>query len=597
MIEQLSKLGFKKDPNTSVWILEEQHNFSYSDGDGIENYLLDSIRSCQDKSTSSTQLTKFIRDWPTLYHLSRRRSNIIRSFSTYLKGKNVLEIGCGCGALSRYLGEIGANLLAVEGSPRRALITRERCKDLANVEVVAATSDLVSGLREFDVVILNGVLEYSTMFMGVNGPSILLGNSFKQLTKSGILILAIENQLGLKYFSGQPEDHAGQPMYGINNSYREGEFKTWGKIGLTDLLKEAGFETVDQFIPLPDYKLPISVITPFGWENYASELSSLAVDSVLEDPQRTPYDLFSLEKAYLNTWRNGLAGDLANSFLMVANKSHLPSKIVPSETLAFQFKDDQKIGLNRGIEIIKNGNSIFTKSFPLDSQVNESYSQMSEFVFTRSYWLELLEIVNRPNWSMEEVLVWFRNWISALLLLLDPAITKDWNLSVSARFWEMTPLNTYRDKNGTIQFSEIKNDSPEKIPFSLVVYHGIKVSLLKILSVSKFKANRDITYLEIFDFILGNFELLKNKDLTFLFLEEQEQKIDRLITGKDESCRIDYSKFLQQRDTVLELRSKITELQSQISSLQNELILICKSQSWRYTEPLRKFLKFLKPSS
>ena len=51
MIEQLSKLGFKKDPNTSVWILEEQHNFSYSDGDGIENYLLDSIRSCQDKST------------------------------------------------------------------------------------------------------------------------------------------------------------------------------------------------------------------------------------------------------------------------------------------------------------------------------------------------------------------------------------------------------------------------------------------------------------------------------------------------------------------------------------------------------------------
>ena len=115
-------------------------------------------------------------------------------------------------------------------NPRRALITRERCKDLANVEVVAATSDLVSGLREFDVVILNGVLEYSTMFMGVNGPSILLGNSFKQLTKSGILILAIENQLGLKYFSGQPEDHAGQPMYGINNSYREGEFKTWGKI-------------------------------------------------------------------------------------------------------------------------------------------------------------------------------------------------------------------------------------------------------------------------------------------------------------------------------------------------------------------------------
>jgi len=597
MIEQLSKLGFKKDPNTSVWVLDEHHNFSYSDGDGIENYLLDSIRSCQDKSTSSIELTKFIRDWPTLYHLSRRRSNIIRSFSTYLKGKNVLEIGCGCGALSRYLGEIGVNLFAVEGSPRRALITRERCKDLANVEVVAATSDLVSNLREFDVVILNGVLEYSTMFMGLNGPSILLGNSFKQLTQSGILILAIENQLGLKYFSGQPEDHAGQPMYGINNSYREGEFKTWGKTELTDILKGAGFQTVDQFIPLPDYKLPISVITPFGWENYASELSSLAVDSVLEDPQRTPYDLFSLEKAYQTTWRNGLAGELANSFLMVANKSHLPSKIVPPETLAFQFKDDKKIGFNRGLEILKDGNSLFAKYFPIDSQVNESYPEMSEFVFTRSYWLELLEIVNRPNWSMEEVLVWFRNWISALLLHLDSAEVKDWNLLVNAKFWNMTPPNAHRDKNGNLQFFGIKNDSPETIPFSLVVYHGIKVSLLKIISVSKFKANRDITYSEMFHFILGNLELLKNKDHNPIFWEEQEQKIDRLINGKEESSKIEYSKVIQQRDTVLELKSKIIELQSQISSLQNELILICKSQSWRYTEPLRKFLKFLKPSS
>ena len=51
------------------------------------------------------------------------------------KYKNVLEIGSGCGAITRKLGETCKIVHALEGSYQRALMTKERTKDLENVEV------------------------------------------------------------------------------------------------------------------------------------------------------------------------------------------------------------------------------------------------------------------------------------------------------------------------------------------------------------------------------------------------------------------------------------------------------------------------------
>ena len=57
-------------------------------------------------------------------------------------GDKVLELGCGCGAITRFLGEIGANVVAVEGSLARARVAAERCRELTNVRVVV--DDLLS---------------------------------------------------------------------------------------------------------------------------------------------------------------------------------------------------------------------------------------------------------------------------------------------------------------------------------------------------------------------------------------------------------------------------------------------------------------------
>src|SRR6188472_4450541 len=97
--------------------------FNYSDGDETENYLLRIIEEADDLSISSPHWNKYIIDWPTKYHLSPQRADLLRPFHDNFKNKSVLEIGCGCGAVTRFLGESGAQVTALEGSTRRCRIT------------------------------------------------------------------------------------------------------------------------------------------------------------------------------------------------------------------------------------------------------------------------------------------------------------------------------------------------------------------------------------------------------------------------------------------------------------------------------------------
>ena len=84
----------------------EQKEFNYSDGIEEEKYILDSIFNSEDRCSSSDELNRKIRDWSSKYHLSKERANIIRAIDFEDKKKlKILEIGGGCGAITRYLGE------------------------------------------------------------------------------------------------------------------------------------------------------------------------------------------------------------------------------------------------------------------------------------------------------------------------------------------------------------------------------------------------------------------------------------------------------------------------------------------------------------
>src|ERR1039458_2432232 len=137
------------------------NEFAYSDG--AEDRLLGLVSQAKDRGTFSPELAGAISDWPSEYHLSRARHCLVRPLGIRA-GDKVLELGCGCGAVTRYLGEIGANVVAVEGSLARARVAAERIRDLANVRVVVDDLLRFDTEETFDWVFLIGVLEYAAVF-------------------------------------------------------------------------------------------------------------------------------------------------------------------------------------------------------------------------------------------------------------------------------------------------------------------------------------------------------------------------------------------------------------------------------------------------
>ena len=101
----LDQLGYVLDSQTGIWSRTGYRGIAYSDGHEVEQRIFAVIADAQDVTVLSAELNRQCTDWPSLYHLSGTRANILRPFQDILKGADVLEVGAGCGAITRYLGE------------------------------------------------------------------------------------------------------------------------------------------------------------------------------------------------------------------------------------------------------------------------------------------------------------------------------------------------------------------------------------------------------------------------------------------------------------------------------------------------------------
>ena len=223
----------------------------YSDG-SIEDEILEMVKNTDDVESI---VRKDFR-WPVFYHLSYLRENLLNWYP-FKKDSNLLEVGAGCGALTGLFCQKVSKVTAVELTDRRSQIIYNRHKDYPNLEIFPGNLNNMEFEEKFDYIILCGVLEYAQQFTQTDNPYVDFLKKIKSmLSEDGVILVAIENRLGLKYFSGSYEDHLARSFVGIDNYPNIDNIRTFSHAELEEVFHKVCFTNYKFFYPYPDYKFP-----------------------------------------------------------------------------------------------------------------------------------------------------------------------------------------------------------------------------------------------------------------------------------------------------------------------------------------------------
>lgn len=288
----------------------------YSDGD-IEDFLLDVVKTVEYKDYDSVIAKE--KSWPVLYHLSDVRQNVINWYN-FEPGAQILEIGAGCGAITRCFLEQGCKVTSLDLSKRRSLINANRHRDLDNLEIIVANfNDVAEALEQkFDYVTLIGVFEYADLYIGQDHAADVFLKKIKKLLKpNGKLIIAIENQLGLKYFAGCKEDHVSLYFEGIMGYPNSKGIRTYSKKVLSEILERNDLKNIKFYYPYPDYKLPHHIYS----DEHLPQKGELNINIRNFDMERM--SLFDESLVFDSIIDAGLFPEFSNSFLVIASEENI----------------------------------------------------------------------------------------------------------------------------------------------------------------------------------------------------------------------------------------------------------------------------------
>ena len=334
----------------------------YSDGD-IEQKILELVR----RGVKLEDIDE--PEFPIVYHLSRARENVLNWYP-FKEKASVLEVGSGCGAITGMLCEKADKVVSVELSKRRADINYERNKKYDNLELIVGNINDVKKEEVFDYIVLNGVFEYAASFTDGDTPyETFLRLLAGRLNEQGRILIAIENRLGIKYFTGAPEDHTGRFFLGLNDYENEYNVRTFSKYEIVQLCEKAGVVCNKFFYPYPDYKFPNIIYTD-------STVNKMGYGRDYYNYNENRFLLYN-ESAVTDSLKRENAADIfANSFLVeICKEAQEDERKIEYVKLNSDRADEFKIGTR----IESADGKKFVYKYPLHEEAKAHLDKMYQY--------------------------------------------------------------------------------------------------------------------------------------------------------------------------------------------------------------------------
>jgi len=468
----------------------------YSDGE-IEDSLISTLKN-------NGNVNDILYNGGAIFHnFNDSRENLLNWYP-FNPEATVLEIGAGMGALTGYLCDVCKHVTAFEQSSKRAEIIFQRYKDKTNLEIICDDIFNHTFSDRFDYILLIGVLEYAGIDKASINPYLDLLNKTKGLLKvNGVLLLAIENQFGLKYWCGAAEDHTGIPFDGINgyekcgytSRYNCDGVLTFSKNVLKCLLNNVGLNEQRWYYPLPDYKFPMAIFSD-SYLPTESDINSIKFSYPIESQL-----IADEKKIYKEIIDNDVFPFFANSFFVEASCNRLSEKYIKYASLKRDYSKQYRIAtvFDNEKQVLKNNISKQAKAH-LDNIVYNTQVLAERKIPVLEMRLENNKIIYPwVNYKRADDI--FQDYlnegdirkINNLIILLEDALRKSSNIVISTEnhisivlstplekeeeiledgYIDMTFVNSFYDGSKLIFFDqEWKFD---KIPIKFILFRAIK---------------------------------------------------------------------------------------------------------------------------
>lgn len=382
--------------------------------DGAEQQVYEILAAADDLSSTCDALVGQAQNWAQRYHLDPARANLLRPLNLDSQAR-VLEVGAGCGAITRYLGETCVTVDALEPVFSRARVARERTRDLPGVEIFVGDIFDVPPDSLYDLVAVVGVLEYVGNGTAESQPyDRFLEKAASLLSPEGTLLVAIENRVGVKYLAGAPEDHTNRPFDSLEGYPSTSPARTFARDVLVSMVSRTGL-TTSVLSAFPDYKLCRVLFA----DDLVDGCPSLAVSI----PQFPSPDWGSTgprvaDEAAL--WRtmveSGLGGQTPNSFVLLASRSDGLS-LWPENQLAGYYPIGRRTAFAVETRVLsKDGDIVFDRR-PLrpGSPFAPAGDGPIEIAVTQNRWVEGDDLIMRLAVADDkEIAQWLEQWIAVV---------------------------------------------------------------------------------------------------------------------------------------------------------------------------------------
>jgi SAM-dependent methyltransferase len=590
--DELKKFGYSWSNTDRTFKRPRFIGIGYSDGTETEASVYQAVVGAEDVTILSSEMLDANDSWPLRYHLNPTRANLMRPLKRHIQGR-VLEIGAGCGAITRFLGEeTDAQILALEGSPVRARIAAERTRDLENVTVMVEDIWKFPSKMTFDVITLIGVLEYSPVFTDKTDPfREMLTHVRKLLKPSGVLIVAIENKLGLKYLAGSNEDHHGKPMVGVEGRYGRGEATTFGHKEIVTLLGSTGFPQVETYVPLPDYKLVRSVVSEAGMAHPTFNPTDLFSAATRADNNFARSPSFDVGLAFRQFHKNGMGTDISNSFLLVASKEHERE----SKTLAWHYS------VERAAEFAKQTTfeagprkSVIVKSERLaddvpavgpvvNGLVTQTLEKYAPYFSGTNLAGDIYRVMAPEGWHVSELAAAMNTYVDAIVSVVQKETKsrppRHIETHIPGSFIDAIPQNFLRASDGKITLIDREWNFASSISFGFLIFRAFITTISAAPRVGGVAGEPLLTREELCERVFAALGFVTTP-VNFVAWAEEEREWQSLVRGTEIATWSHHGDWLLVDNFSQALvEAKVAAKVSQAYE---------NTRSWRATAPLRE---------